>query len=88
MRGSARLSHRADPRRDTRAVRCRVRGRAPDRIGRGIFSFGDAQFRGSTSSTDLAHPIAGVARTGDGHGYWLVESDGATVHAFGNARTG
>ncbi|MCU1465900.1 MAG: Esterase [Actinomycetia bacterium] len=54
----------------------------------GIFSFGDATYRGSTSKSDLQHPIAGMARTTNGRGYWFVETDGVTVHAFGNARVG
>ena len=29
---------------------------------------------------------SGIARTTNGRGYWLVETDGVTVHAFGNAR--
>lgn len=50
----------------------------------GIFSFGDAQFYGSTGSIHLNQPIVGMARTADGRGYWLVASDGG-VFSFGDA---
>ncbi|MGC8466348.1 MAG: hypothetical protein ACP5O0_10575, partial [Acidimicrobiales bacterium] len=38
----------------------------------GIFSFGDAQFYGSTGAMTLNKPIVGMASTPDGKGYWLV----------------
>ncbi len=49
-----------------------------------VFSFGDAQFYGSTG--DLVHdkPIVAMTSTHDGRGYWLVASDG-DVLAFGDA---
>jgi hypothetical protein len=50
----------------------------------GIFSFGGAQFYGSTGSMVLNKPIVGMAATPDSHGYWLVASDGG-VFAFGDA---
>jgi hypothetical protein len=50
----------------------------------GVFSFGDAQFYGSTGSIHLNQPIVGMARTADGRGYWLVASDGG-VFSFGDA---
>ena len=50
----------------------------------GIFSFGGAQFYGSTGSIHLNQPIVGMAATPDGGGYWLVASDGG-IFAFGDA---
>jgi hypothetical protein len=47
----------------------------------GIFSFGDASFRGSTGSTPLNKPIVGMARNPKADGYWLVASDGG-IFAF------
>jgi len=52
----------------------------------GIFSFGDAQFYGSTGAIRLTKPIVGIAPTPDGGGYWLVASDGS-VFSFGDAPT-
>jgi hypothetical protein len=51
----------------------------------GIFSFGDARFRGSLGRVRLAQPIVGVAATPTGRGYWLVASDGG-IFSFGDAR--
>jgi hypothetical protein len=51
----------------------------------GIFSFGDAQFHGSTGATHLNQPIVGMASTADGNGYWLVASDGG-IFSFGDAQ--
>jgi hypothetical protein len=50
----------------------------------GIFSFGDAQFRGSTGNMILNKPVTGVAVTPNGQGYWLVASDGG-IFSFGDA---
>ncbi|MGH9081003.1 MAG: hypothetical protein ACRDYE_13210, partial [Acidimicrobiales bacterium] len=50
----------------------------------GIFSFGDAQFYGSTGNLKLAQPIVGMAATPTGNGYWFVASDGG-IFAFGGA---
>ncbi len=50
----------------------------------GIFTFGGAQFYGSTGSMRLNKPVVGMAHTPDGGGYWLVASDGG-VFAFGDA---
>src|SRR5581483_112614 len=50
----------------------------------GIFSFGDAAFYGSTGGKALAKPIAGMAPTPSGQGYWIVGSDGA-IFPFGDA---
>ena len=50
----------------------------------GIFSFGTAQFYGSTGATPLNAPIVAMASTPDGGGYWLVAKDGG-VFAFGDA---
>src|SRR5580658_10078514 len=51
----------------------------------GIFSFGDAQFFGSTGGLALHKPIIGMAATPDGGGYWLVASDGG-IFSFGDAQ--
>jgi hypothetical protein len=51
----------------------------------GVFSFGDAQFFGSTGGLVLNKPIVGMAATPDGGGYWLVASDGG-IFSFGDAR--
>jgi hypothetical protein len=51
----------------------------------GIFAFGDAQFHGSMGGTPLAQPVAGIAATHDGGGYWMVASDGG-VFSFGDAQ--
>ena len=44
----------------------------------GIFTFGSAQFYGSTGGIHLNKPIVGMAATPDGKGYWLVASDGGS----------
>jgi Glycosyl hydrolases family 43 len=51
----------------------------------GIFSFGGAQFYGSTGSMHLNKPIVGMAAGPGGNGYWLVASDGG-VFAYGDAQ--
>ncbi len=50
----------------------------------GIFSYGGAQFYGSTGGMTLNKPIVGMASTPDGKGYWLVASDGG-IFSFGDA---
>ena len=50
----------------------------------GIFSFGAANFYGSTGGMRLNQPIVGMASTPDHGGYWLVASDGG-VFSFGDA---
>jgi hypothetical protein len=50
----------------------------------GIFTFGDAQFYGSTGAIRLNQPIVGMAATPDGRGYWLVAADGG-IFTFGDA---
>ncbi len=50
----------------------------------GIFSFGSAQFHGSTGSLNLQRPVVGITPTSDRQGYWLESSDGG-VFAFGDA---
>jgi hypothetical protein len=50
----------------------------------GIFTFGSAQFYGSTGDLQLQRPVVGVAPTSIHTGYWLVGSDGGTF-AFGSA---
>ena len=51
----------------------------------GIFSFGEAQFYGSTGGIRLNSPILGMAATSTGGGYWLVAADGG-IFSFGDAR--
>ena len=50
----------------------------------GIFTFGSAQFYGSTGNITLQRPVVGISPTANKAGYWLVASDGG-VFAFGNA---
>jgi hypothetical protein len=50
----------------------------------GIFSYGGAQFYGSTGSLHLNAPIISMAATPDDAGYWLLASDGG-IFAFGDA---
>ncbi len=50
----------------------------------GIFTFGSANFYGSTGSIRLQRPVVGISPTADRGGYWLVASDGG-VFAFGDA---
>ena len=48
----------------------------------GLFTYGDAVFRGSRGGQPLAKPIVGMATTGGG--YYLVASDGG-IFAYGDA---
>jgi hypothetical protein len=50
----------------------------------GIFTFGSAQFYGSTGSLRLQRPVVGIVPTADRGGYWLDASDGG-IFAFGDA---
>ena len=50
----------------------------------GIFTFGSAQFYGSTGSLTLQRPVVGISPTANRGGYWLVASDGG-IFAFGDA---
>ncbi len=49
----------------------------------GIFTFGAAQFFGSTGSLPLQRPVVGITPTTDHGGYWLVASDGG-IFSFGD----
>jgi hypothetical protein len=49
----------------------------------GIFSFGSAQFYGSTGSLHLQRPVVGIVATADHSGYWLDASDGG-VFSYGD----
>jgi hypothetical protein len=49
----------------------------------GIFSFGDAQFQGSTGNKPLNQPIVAMAANTRGDGYDLIAKDGG-VFSFGN----
>ena len=48
----------------------------------GLFTYGDAEFRGGRGGQPLARPIIGMAATGGG--YYLVASDGG-IFAYGDA---
>jgi hypothetical protein len=50
----------------------------------GIFTFGDAQFFGSTGDIRLNQPILGMTPTASNQGYWLVAKDGG-IFCFGDA---
>jgi Cellulase (glycosyl hydrolase family 5) len=50
----------------------------------GIFTFGAAQFHGSTGAIHLQRPVVGISPTSSDGGYWLVGTDGG-VFSFGNA---
>jgi hypothetical protein len=50
----------------------------------GVFSFGGAQFLGSTGALRLNKPIEGIAVTADTQGYRMVASDGG-IFDFGTA---
>ena len=50
----------------------------------GIFTFGSAQFYGSTGNLRLQRPVVGISPTADLGGYWLVASDGG-VFTFGDS---
>jgi Bacterial Ig-like domain (group 3)/Putative Ig domain len=51
----------------------------------GIFTFGSAQFHGSTGSLQLQRPVVGIVPTADHGGYWLDASDGG-VFSFGDTQ--
>ena len=51
----------------------------------GVFSFGDAAFRGSTGGIRLNQPIVGIARYRTGTGYTMVASHGG-IFTFGGRR--
>ena len=51
----------------------------------GIFSFGSAQFYGSTGNLVLQRPVVGIVPTADRGGYWLDASDGG-VFSFGDTQ--
>jgi hypothetical protein len=50
----------------------------------GIFTFGSAQFFGSTGNLHLQRPVVGITPAADRGGYWLVASDGG-IFAFGDS---
>jgi len=51
----------------------------------GIFTFGSAQFYGSTGNLHLNRPVVGITPTADRGGYWLDASDGG-VFSFGDTQ--
>jgi ribosomal protein L24E len=48
----------------------------------GVFTFGDARYKGSTGAMRLGAPIISMAAAPSGAGYWLVARDGG-VFSFG-----
>ncbi len=50
----------------------------------GIFTYGAAQFYGSTGALHLNRPVVGITPTADRGGYWLDASDGG-IFSFGDA---
>jgi hypothetical protein len=52
--------------------------------GGGVFTFGSAQFYGSTGSLELQRPVVGITATSNDGGYWLLASDGG-LFGFGDA---
>ena len=50
-----------------------------------VTGFGDATAYGAPTASQVNAPVAGMARTPDGGGYWLVGADGG-IFTFGNAR--
>ena len=50
-----------------------------------VLPFGAAANEGSLAGTSLNAPVVAMAPTPDGHGYWLVASDGG-VFSFGDAK--
>jgi hypothetical protein len=50
----------------------------------GIFTYGSAQFYGSTGNLRLQRPVVGITPTRDRGGYWLVASDGG-IFSFGDS---
>jgi hypothetical protein len=50
-----------------------------------VGSFGDADFQGDASDTNLNAPIVTAATTPNGDGYWLLGEDGG-IFTFGNAQ--
>ena len=51
----------------------------------GIFTFGSAQFYGSTGGTKLNAPVVAMAGSSNSGGYWLVGAD-AGIFNYGNAQ--
>jgi hypothetical protein len=50
----------------------------------GIFTYGDAQFYGSTGAIHLAQPIVAMAAMPTGGGYWFSAADGGLFN-YGDA---
>jgi kumamolisin len=50
----------------------------------GIFTYGSAQFYGSTGNLHLQRPVVGITPASDRGGYWLVASDGG-IFSFGDS---
>ena len=78
------LRHRRPLSRSSRLLRAPTHGYWLVGGDGGIFSFGSAQFYGSTGNLVLQRPVVGITPTTDRKGYWLVAGDGGTF-AFGDA---
>ena len=50
----------------------------------GVYSYGDAPFRGSAAEKPLAQPVVDIAGSPTGQGYWLAARDGGVL-SFGDA---
>lgn len=50
----------------------------------GVFTYGDATFRGTAGGRRHPQPIIGIVRTATGLGYWLFRADGVVI-PFGDA---
>jgi hypothetical protein len=61
-------------------------GIAGTRVGtrRGVWTFGDAQFRGTTAAMKIPQPVVTIEAAPTGKGYWLIGADGA-FYPFGDA---
>jgi cell wall-associated NlpC family hydrolase len=52
----------------------------------GIYTYGDAAFKGAADATTTANHEIGLAATPDGQGYWVLSASGQ-VTAFGDAQS-
>jgi hypothetical protein len=53
----------------------------------GVFTFGDAVFRGAAAGAGLQRPVVDVVADRDGSGYWMAVQDGG-VRDFDAANHG
>jgi hypothetical protein len=57
---------------------------APQFAGNGVIGLGDAQTPGTFAGRTVESPLAAMAPTSDGKGYWVTAADGG-IFAFGDA---